>query len=140
MIYADYAYYTDSFYGEMIPEDAFPRCAMRASDYIDRLTMRRAQDYMILHPDDESVKKAVCACAEQYYQIQNARAAAVAEDGEIASETVGGHSVSYRSGLDTAAALEADLRKIAESYLYTTGLLYRGISHVHAAHCYTNFS
>ena len=29
------------------------------------------------------------------------------EDGEIASETVGGHSVSYRSGLDTAAALEA---------------------------------
>lgn len=140
MIYADYSYYTDSFYGEMIPEEDYPRCAMRASDYLDRLTMNRVQDHVILHPTDERVKKATCACAEQYFQIFAARAAASSEDGEIASETVGGHSVSYRSGLDTAAALESELRKIAESYLATTGLLYRGIAHVHAAHCYTDFS
>lgn len=139
MIYADYSYYMESFFGDLIPEEVFNKYAFRASEYIDRLTMKRAQGYMIQHPDDESVKKACCAAAEKFMMIANAKDATAGEDGEIASETVGGHSVSYRSGLETAAALEAEMRREVESYLVLTGLLYRGISHVHAAHCYTDF-
>lgn len=136
MIYADYSYYTESFYGDMIPENDFNKYASRASDYIDRVTMNRAASYVVLHPNDESVKKAVCACAEQYYVLSFVRAAAASSDGEIASESVGSHSVSYRSRAETAAALEAEIKKQAESYLTATGLLYRGISNVHAAHSY----
>lgn len=140
MIYADYSYYSDSYYGDLIPEDDYIKCAARASDYIDRITMNRAQDYMVLHPDSDAVKKACCAIAEQLLQINRTRAAAIAEGGEIASESVGSHSVSYRSGTETAAALEANLRRIAASYLATTGLLYRGIPYVHATYSYSGYS
>ena len=141
MIYADYAYYPDEFHGDAIPEESYNRCAARASDYIDQITMNRAQDYVLLHPDKSApVKKACCALAEQYMQIYEAKARSMVEGGEIASESVGGHSISYRSSLETAATLEADLRKITTSYLGFTGLLYRGIPNVHSAHCYTDFS
>ena len=137
MIYADYAYYTDEFYGDAIPEESFVRCAARASDYIDQITMNRAKDYVALHPDKSGpVKKACCALAEQYMQISEAKARTMVEGGEVASESVGGHSISYRSSIDTAAALEADLRKIVISYLGFTGLLYRGIPNVHTTHRY----
>ena len=141
MIYADYAYYTDEFHGDAIPEDSFARYAGRASDYIDQITMNRAQDYMILHPEKSApVKKACCALAEQYMQIYEAKARTMVEGGEVASESVGSHSISYRSGLETAAVLEADLRKIATSYLGFTGLLYRGIPNVHSSYSYYDFS
>ena len=55
MIYADYAYYTDTFYGEMLTdEDVFTKFAARASDYIDRITMNRARDYVVLHLQPQS--------------------------------------------------------------------------------------
>jgi len=141
MIYADYAFYTDVFHGDAIPEEIFIRCATRASDYIDQITMNRAQDYVLLHPDKSvPVKKACCALAEQYMQIYEAKARSMVEGGEIASESVGGHSISYRSSLETAATLEADLRKITTSYLGFTGLLYRGIPNVHSSYGYFDFS
>ena len=138
MIYADYAFYTGTFYGDLIPEESFEKYAARASDYIDRVTMNRAQNYVVFHPDDLSVQKACCAGADQYFMISKAKAAAASDSGELASETVGNHSVSYRSGLETAASLEAELRNVVESYLAMTGLLYRGISHVYSTcsnHC-----
>lgn len=121
MAYADYTYYTDTFYGDLIPEDSFDKCITRASDYIDRLTMNRAASYTA----DDSVKKAACAVAEQYMLIGSARASVAA--GEIASESVGSHSVSYRSGVETSVALENGIYNIAVSYLANTGLLYRGV-------------
>ena len=136
MIYADYAYYTGTYYGNMIPEDDFTRCAARASDYIDRLSLDRAAAYVEAHPEDEKVKKACCAAAEQYFMIGNARANMASEDGEIASESVGSHSVTYRSAAESEANLEAVLRKAVTSYLATTGLLYRGCKNVHASYGY----
>lgn len=141
MIYACFTDYLSLYYGNVFTdENEFNRCASRASDYLNRLTMNRVQDYMVLHPDSEEVKKATCALAEVYAGISNARANALSADGEIASESVGGHSVSYRSGLETSATLETELRKIAQSYLAMTGLLYRGVSNVHASYCYTDYS
>ena len=133
MAYADYSYYTTTFYGDLIPEDSFDKYITRASDYVDRLTMGRAASYTA----DEAVKKAACAVAEQYCLIDRARISIA--NGEIASESVGSHSVSYRSSVETAASLEASLYDIAAGYLANTGLLYRGVPYVYAAHCYTDF-
>ena len=132
MSYADYSYYYCKFYGEIIPEESFDKYISRASDYIDRITMNRAKDYTA----DEAVKKATCAVAEQYFLIGRARASIA--DGEIASESVGSHSVSYRSGIETAASLEAGLINVATGYLANTGLLYRGVPYVYATYCHTD--
>lgn len=141
MIYADYAYYTDTFCGDLIQtEDDFKKYAVRACRYIDRITMRRAENYNILHPENTALKDACCAAAEQYLMIANVRAAAAEAGGEIASESVGSHSVSYRSGAEQEEALKLELRQIVDSYLAGTGLLYRGISNVHAAHSYLDYS
>jgi hypothetical protein len=67
-----------------------------------------------------------------------ARANAASEDGEISSESVGSHSVTYRSGLAQADSLEAVMRKAVTAYLATTGLLYRGVKNVHASYSYAN--
>ena len=141
MNYACYVDYVSVYYGNMFDDEKeFNRCASRASDYLDRITMNRVQDYIALHPDSDVIKKVTCALAEVYAGIMNARASAMSVDGEIASETVGSHSVSYRSGLETQATLEADLRKIAQSYLAMTGLLYRGVSNVHASYSHIDYS
>ena len=138
MIYADYSFYRDDYGGEL-NEEAYNRLALKASRYIDRLTMNRAESYQTLHPEDSALKKACCAGAEQYELIEAARSTLCVDgDGEIASESVGGHSVSYRSGIEQAAALEAELREIISSYLALTGLLYRGCNYVHASHCYAD--
>lgn len=130
MAYADYNYYAETFYGDLIPEESFDKYISRASDYIDRITMGKAATYTA----DEAVKKAACAVAEQLMLIGSARASIAS--GEIASESVGSHSVSYRSGVETAASLEAGLLNVATGYLANTGLLYRGVPYVYATHCH----
>lgn len=139
MIYADFSYYQGAFYGDLIQtENEFTPCAARASRYIDRITLGKAETYATLHPDDKALKNACCAAADQYLLIAKAKASIASDDGEIASESVGSHSVSYRSGIESSATLEAELRDIVSSYLVTTGLLYRGVSYVHASHNYAD--
>ena len=135
MLYADFAYYQNVFCGDLIPTvDDFTIYAARASRYIDHITVDKAEAYAAEHPDDTKLKDACCAAADQYFLIGKARASIASNDGDIASESVGSHSVSYRSGIETAAALESGLKKTVSVYLFTTGLLYRGISNVHASH------
>lgn len=122
MSYATYEFYTETYYGDVLDEENFDKYASRASDYIDRLTMNKAKSY---DDADGLLAKACCVAAEQLSAIHAARLSA--GSGELASESVGSHSVSYRSGVEVAAALEKDMRNLVESYLLTTGLLYRGI-------------
>ena len=137
-MYADYSLYTETLYGELIPEEKFPRYASAASDFIDYFTMGKAANNAEL----PEVKKCCCALAEQYLLIDTTRKAAsakVTDEGIIASESVGSHSRSFRNGVDGAqavAALEAELSNIAKRYLLPTGLLYRGgVAVVHSAYC-----
>lgn len=44
MAYADYEFYTTSYFGDTVPESDFPRYAERASDRIDVLTFDRLAD------------------------------------------------------------------------------------------------
>lgn len=139
-MYADYAYYEDTFYGSTIEEESWPKYATRASDFIDYFTWDKAKNNAEL----PEVKKCCCALAEQYLLIDMTRKAAsakVTEDGIIASESVGSHSRSFQNGVAAAQAvqaLEAELGNIAKRYLLPTGLLYRGgVAIVHSAHCHT---
>lgn len=135
MVYADFEYYTNVYFGTSIEEADFPRLALRASSYIDWATMGRASK----HAQLDAVKLACCALAEDYQIIEAAKAlanknlsAAMSSEagGEIQSETVGGWSRSFRSGGDSAAAAvkasassKEFLAETAKQYLAGTGLL-----------------
>lgn len=138
-MYADFTFYTTVFFGDQLTAETFPKYASRASDYIDYLTWKKAQSY---DDTENTVKKCCCALAEQYQSIDALKAAAnakVTADGIIASESVGSHSRSFKTGGDVVqeiTAEEAKLAAIARRYLLPTGLLYRGVTKcVHTAHC-----
>ena len=111
MAYADYEFYTTSYFGSVVPETDFPRLAERASDFVDTMTFDRLVDGL---PTDERsqkrIKKAVCSLAELMYQIElaekNATNAAVSgtstaigsggsTTGVVTSVSSGSESISY---------------------------------------------
>lgn len=137
MAYADYEYYTNTYFGTAITEEEFPKLAARASTFLDYYTQGRASH----NPELDALKMACCALSEQYKTIDTAQMLAqkslsysMESNGpEAASETVGSWSKSYRSGGESAAAAVAsaentkqELANIVKLYLAGTGLLYRG--------------
>ena len=111
MAYADYDFYTTSYFGSVVPETDFPRLAERASDFVDTMTFGRLADGL---PADERsqkrIKKAICSLAELMYQIElaekNATNAAVSgtstaigsgggTTGIVTSVSSGSESISY---------------------------------------------
>jgi len=136
VVYADYDFYCNEYFGKAIPSEEYQRLALRGSQYIDYITQGRAE----ARADLEAVKMCCCALAEQYQTIEAAQAlaqkglvAGAWDGGEVQSETVGSWSRSYRSGGDSAqsAVQAADaarsvLLDTARRYLTNTGLLYRG--------------
>lgn len=119
MAFADYNYYIEVYKGASLTENDFPMLAERASDYLTYITYGRVTD-------GDNVKRAVCALAEAYEVIFKAQSMASSDSGEIASQTVGSYSVTYRSSADLAQSQRKELYKIAQMYLGNTGLLYRG--------------
>lgn len=110
MAYADYEFYTTSYFGSAVPETDFPRLAERASDFVDTMTFDRLVDGL---PKDERsqkrIKKAVCSLAELMYQIElaeknaiNQASASVTDmnagdisTGIVTSVSSGSESISY---------------------------------------------
>lgn len=135
MVYADYSYYTNVYWGNSITEADWPRMATRASAFIDYATMGRA----VKHAGLDAVKLACCALADDYQTIETARALAnkslstatsSGEAGELQSQSVGSWSKSYRSGgssakeaLSATESAQAALMATAQMYLAGTGLL-----------------
>lgn len=137
MSYADYVFYKNEYYGQVIEEADFPRLALRASSFIDYYTQGRAAK----NPDLAALKMACCALAEQYQLMETARqiankslfAALESDGGEVQSETVGSWSKTFRGSGDTAASVlsaaqsgQTELVSILRQYLAGTGMLYRG--------------
>lgn len=88
MAYADYKFYTESYFGNVVPEADFLRIESKSSDFVDILTHDRLVDGL---PTDERaqtrIKKAVCSLADTLYQIEFAekQALSVAESGLTSS-------------------------------------------------------
>ena len=78
MAYVDYDFYTEYYYGNVVPEADFDRLADRASDFVDTMTFDRLVDGL---PENERskkrIKKAVCSLAELLYQIELAEKNAI---------------------------------------------------------------
>lgn len=120
MAYADYDFYTTSYFGSVVPETDFPRVAERASDFVDTMTFDRLVDGL---PENERsqkrIKKAVCSLAELMYQIElaekNATNAAVSgtstaigsggsATGIVTSVSSGSESISYATSQQIGAS------------------------------------
>ena len=90
MAYADYEFYTTSYFGSAVPETDFPRLAERASDFVDAMTFDRLVDGL---PENERskkrIKKAVCSLAELMYQIELAEKNATNAAASGASTAIG---------------------------------------------------
>lgn len=111
MAYADYDFYTTSYFGSVVPENDFDRLAGRASDFVDTLTFDRLLGGL---PTNKRARKrirnAVCSLTELMYQIElaekNATNAAVSgtsttigsggsTTGIVTSVSSGSESISY---------------------------------------------
>lgn len=113
MAYADYAYYTGTYKGKVIPSSAFDTLAMRATAYLDMISYGETTAQLADYTD--AIKNAMCAVAED--MLLNP------ETGRgITSESVAGNSVSYDNAKRSGLRFQA-----AKLYLWNTGLLYSGV-------------
>lgn len=78
MAYADYEFYTTSYFGSVVPETDFPRMAEKASGFVDTMTFDRLMDGLPTNERSQKrIKKAVCSLAELMYQIELAEKNAI---------------------------------------------------------------
>lgn len=154
MAYADYAFYTEKFFGDELTEQTAPKWLERASDFLDTITFGRLTfAFPTVEAHVLKVKKAVCALAEALCAIDLQRKATAPQAsadgsfrGTVASVTSGKESITYASGESSSvygrAAADVSeknrlLRSIAISYLANIpdangiNLLYAGgVKHV----------
>lgn len=117
MVYADYAFYTDEYYGNAIPEEDFPRLAFRASVFIYAYTRGISDE--VTGRDMEMVKQATCAIAEIMLDESIMEASAFSGGQAVSSESVGSWSKSYASPSVSSAQVEyIEKRKLDTLMLY----------------------
>lgn len=115
--YADLTYYTDTYKGAVLDTASFPRYSTKATQKIKLHTFNRIRDDSI--PDE--AKMCTCELAEAIYKHENAE-----DSGNIASEKVGEHSVSYVDKVKINQIHDGKCIEIIYNWLAHTGLLYRG--------------
>ncbi len=119
---SDYNFYRNVYFGEVLTPEDFPKYASRADAYLNELTYGRYTDTTLPEATITAVKMAECAIADLSYTTEAESTVSSA----ISKETVGSHSVTYRTGSDASKTLSARIQETAERYLFPTGLLYRG--------------
>ena len=119
-MYADFSYYQNKYYGEVIKtENDWEKHEAQARRVIDKITMKRC-----INVADQrvEVKDAVCAAADtlaKYSQIkENLKG--------IKQENTSGYSVTYKDDADETMRIEQKAESKARYFLEGTGLLYRG--------------
>ena len=151
MAYADYDFYTESYYGNVVPEADFDRLAARASDFIDTLTFDNLVDGLPADKRSQKrIKKAVCSLAELMYQIELAEKNAINQasanltdtnvgnisTGIVTSISSGSESISYATPQQKASgakewsavyAAAGDVQKTNDLLLKTALPLLMGV-------------
>lgn len=95
MAYADYIYYATVYMGGSLTEDIFPALAVKASAYVDYVTMGRAKN--AFGDAADAVKNAVCALAEIIQDSNKLNAVSTDTERAVSSETVGAWTRSFDS-------------------------------------------
>ncbi len=131
-MYADYEYYKEKF-GCLNPykidEPTYNALGVRATAYLDSVTMNRLKDFEEI---PEYVKNAFCAVVDVLIFSKEAKENIAGGQGDISSEKTGEESVNYSYGRLTKQAglsvsLDNQLKNAVCAYLSGTGLLYRGV-------------
>ena len=113
MAYVDYDFYTETYYGNVVPESDFDRLADRASDFIDTLTFDNFVDGLPADKRSQKrIKKAVCSLTELMYQIELAEKNAT-------NAAVSGTSIAIGSGGSTTGIVTS-VSSGSESISYAT--------------------
>ena len=113
MAYADYEFYTTSYFGSVVPESDFPRLVERASDFVNTMTFDRLVNGLPTNKRSQKrIKKAVCSLAELMYQIELAEKNAT-------NAAVGGTSTVIGSGGSTTGIVTS-VSSGSESISYAT--------------------
>ncbi len=108
-MYADYAYYTGTYGGALVPEGDWLRVSEGAEAYLSGITGGRAD------PGDDRVRRAACAAAEELWRQE--------QGGALKSQTVGSWKKTY-AGSESATPA-GRLYAAAALWLGETGLLCR---------------
>lgn len=138
-MYADYKFYKNSYLGELVKEEDYPKYEMRAREELDYYTRMR-----IPFLKDEIKMERVKMCESKLIDLlfnYDQELSRINEyenrmlDGVIASETVGKQSISYqKASFRTREEIEKDrskkIKELIQKNLYMTGLLYGGVFHV----------
>lgn len=120
-MYADYDFYLNTYFGNAIPEEDFPRLSTRASDYIRSAT--RGLSDTVDGWQMEAVRKASCAIADALLDEEIMTAGAFSGEQAVSSETVGSWSRSYgSSSFSSTAAEQIEKRKTDALMMYLKGL------------------
>lgn len=132
MAYADYNYYVNTYLGDAIGAEDFPRLARRASEEINAHTLHRARGYFCARPHDRLIRDATCAVAEVVQQSERGNPYYSSEK-PVQTEIIGRHHITYdisgnTSNLSGQAAVDLAIRSTIIRYLGHTGLLYRGVA------------
>ena len=115
-MYVGYEYYKETYNGT-VPMERFNNLEIRASNLIDYYTFNRLKDKEI----GNKAKFAVCELIDYLAELK-------ATGGkEVASETVGTHSITYVTAKDGRDPIKAKQKSIVAKYLAHTGLMYRGV-------------
>lgn len=116
MAYADYTFYSGTFYGDTLTEETANKWLERASDELDALTFGRLTfAFPTVDAHAAKVKKAVCAIADALCCIdEQQRAASVQKSenggyhGSVSSISSGKESISYAAiGSNASASVYA---------------------------------
>lgn len=86
--YVDFDYYSKEYNGTLIPEKSFPKISVEASQKINYFTQN------IIVKETEVIKYTTCLIADEIMKNENLKNT-ISNDKEVASESVGPHSVSY---------------------------------------------
>lgn len=142
MAYADYDFYTTSYFGSVVPETEFPRLEERASGFVDTMTFDRLVDGLPTNERSQKrIKKAVCSLAELMYQIELAEKNAINQasanvtdinvgnisTGIVTSVSSGSESISYATPQQKASGAKewSTVYAAAGDVQKTNDLLYK---------------
>lgn len=125
--YVDFDYYSKEYNGTLIPEKSFPKISVEASQKINYFTQNRIVE------ETKVIKYTTCLIADEIMKNENLKNT-ISNDKEVASESVGPHSVSYvnkatiqKEQIKDNIALNRCLYNICLENL-PNELMYRGIN------------
>ena len=140
--YADFDFYQNVYFGDVLTGDNANRWLTRASDELDVVTFGRLTfAFPTVEAHAEKVKKAVCAIAETLFNIDVQRKAVAAhqtEDGDyrgaIASISSGKESMSFSVNGTAASVYAAAASDEAKRNALITETAFRYLANIPDAH------